>query len=67
MIDWLKNIVKNLGNVVLTFTRPAGVTWLVIGFSTGFELTQNFMILTLGIVGIKTWKRIEKIKKGDAI
>jgi hypothetical protein len=56
----LKGLIKNIEKVVLTFTKPSGVTWLVIGYNTGFELNQNFLILTLGIIGIKTWKRVKE-------
>ena len=60
MNKFLKELLNNLEKVVLTFTKPSGVTWLFIGYNTGFELTQNFLVLTLGIIGIKVWKRVKE-------
>ena len=57
---FMGQVFTNLGNVILVFTKPSGVTWMIIGARTGFELTQNFMLLTLGIIGVKVWRRVKE-------
>jgi hypothetical protein len=63
VIKLFSGILTNLTKTVLVFTKPSGVTWLIIGYQNDFALSQNFMYLTLGVIGWGTWKRIEKIKK----
>ena len=62
MVKFFWDFVDNIRKVILTFTKPAGVTWLIIGFKTNFELSQNFWLLTAAIIGIKTWRKIEKTR-----
>jgi hypothetical protein len=69
MKRFFKKLINQLEKTFFVFVKPAGLTWIVITilkYKSNFQIDSlHYTFLTLGIIGIKTYKRIKEMLNGQ--
>ena len=70
-VDFVHSIFDQIQKTILTLLRPAGITWLTATYlkaTGGFELDSfAYVILCVGIMGVKAYRQVKSMSEGRSL